>query len=311
MRIAEAVEMFFNCCRYEKNLTDKTVSAYATDLEQFIEFIGANFICNDVEEVTKNELRAYVKALYEDYKPKSIKRKLATLKAFFTFLEFEDYIAVNPFRKTRFQVAKGKELPRTMSAETVRRLFTAAYAEKEQQKRESRGAYATAVRDVAVLELLFATGMRVSELCKLRLSDVRLEDRSVLIQGKGRRERVAPLCSSGVLDILEEYLDVREGGWERDAAFLLNRRGNALSDQSVRMMLKALAKKAGVKENITPHMFRHTLATMLLENGVDIRNIQSLLGHSSISVTEIYVEVNGRAQREVLEAKHPREGVYG
>ena len=166
-----------------------------------------------------------------------------------------------------------------------------------------------AIRDIAVLETLFSTGVRVSELCKLRGTDVDLVHRHILVMGKGKRERIIPICDQAVLKALKCYRDCYATHLMPESAFFLNRGMRPLSDQSVRLIIKKYQKKACIPENATPHMFRHTIATLLLENGVDIRNIQTLLGHSSLAVTEIYTHVSLSAQREALGRKHPRGGL--
>ncbi|WP_419785098.1 tyrosine-type recombinase/integrase [Pseudodesulfovibrio sp.] len=291
----ESIGLFLFYCQYEKNLTEKTLKAYRTDLRQFVEYLGKPEKA-DVTAIGKDVIRGYLKGLYDSYRPRSIKRKIATLKAFFSYMEYEEQIASNPFRKLRIKVDRAKELPRTLSLETIQGIFRAAYLGKVGTRLGSP-AYIRSVRDIAVLELLFATGMRVGELCALERADVDLEARTVRITGKGRRERIVPLCGEEVIAALTKHLEYTDPA--SDSMF-------NISDQQVRCFLTRYAAQGAAGKHVTPHMFRHTVATMLLGNGVDIRNIQVLLGHSSIGVTEIYAHVNEACQRKAIAGVHPR-----
>ncbi|MDD3312383.1 tyrosine-type recombinase/integrase [Pseudodesulfovibrio sp.] len=293
---SESIGLFLFHCQYEKNLTEKTLKAYRTDLRQFVEHLGRGAGGADVAAIGKDVIRGYLKRLFESYRPRSIKRKIATLKAFFSYLEYEEQIESNPFRKLRIKVDRARELPRTMSLETVSGIFRAAYADKAALRRGS-GGYIRCVRDIAVLELLFATGMRVGELCALRSEDVDLGAGNVRITGKGRRERIVPLCGVEVTAALTEHLRYADPS----CGHLFR-----ITDQQVRSFLSRYAARGAAGKHVTPHMFRHTVATMLLGNGVDIRNIQVLLGHSSIGVTEIYAHVNEACQRKAIASAHPR-----
>ena len=305
MRVEEGIGHFLFHCQYEKDLSDKTLRAYSGDLKQFRLFLSQHETSDFVQDVDKSVIRAFLKALHKRYGPRSIKRKVASLKAFLNYLEYEDKITANPFRKMRLTLDKAKPLPKTLSIESVEAILRTAYAERNSLRRETV-AWKEAVRNSAVIELLFATGMRVGELCSLEFRHVDLGTGSLLVQGKGRKERRIPICQGAALDALRYYREAFAGMLDPAGAFFVNRYGRAITDQSVRLMVAHMARNAGVSEHVTPHMFRHTLATLLLENGVDIRFIQFLLGHSSISVTEIYARVNEKAQREVLEKRHPR-----
>ncbi len=305
MKLCEAIENFIRHCRFERGLSPLTLNAYKIDLEQFQQAHTGEIRVADIDKVV---IRAYLQKLTEKYKPRSTKRKFATLNSFFTFLEQEEYIDLSPFRKLRFRHERAKTLPRTISLSAVTQLFECMYAQKKQFCGASRE-YMEIVRDIAVLELLFSTGVRVSEACRLRVRDVDLTHRHIIVMGKGKRERVIPLCDNATLQALQEYKECYTDFLEAESVFFLNRDKNALSDQSVRKIINKYQKLASIPESFTPHMFRHTLATLLLENGVDIRNIQTLLGHSSLAVTEIYTHVSLAAQRSALEQKHPRSGL--
>ena len=165
-----------------------------------------------------------------------------------------------------------------------------------------------ALRDAAVIELLFATGIRISELCSLKSCDVNLNDNFVLIYGKGSKERKLQIGNDNVLKTLNEYKNTFSKEIENCGHFFANQSGKPLSDQSVRRMIQKYASLAGIDQHITPHMFRHTFASSLLDADVDIRYIQEMLGHSSITTTQIYTHVTLAKQKMILTTKHPRNG---
>lgn len=308
MTTQEAIETFFRHCQFERGLSKFTMNAYRVDLRQFSEFLQEKN-SQPVNIIDKSTIRIYVEWMAKNYKPRSIKRKLATLKCFFVFLEQDEIIDLSPFRKLRLHLERAKNLPRTLSVSSVESLFASAYSQLDEETTGSKR-YLLAVRDVAVLETLFSTGIRVAELCHLKASNVDLHHFQILVTGKGKRERVIPLCDPATTRALLNYKKAYQQFLEPEEAFFLNRNMLPLSDQSVRHLLRKHRDRACLNEVVTPHMFRHTIATLLLEKGVDIRNIQVLLGHSSLSVTEIYTHVSLAAQREVLEKRHPRQDLY-
>jgi integrase/recombinase XerD len=187
---------------------------------------------------------------------------------------------------------------------TKQAFFRELYANRNERLRQDRCSN-LAIRDIALFELLFSSGMRVSEISNLRVGAVDLERRAILVRGKGNKERLIPICDPDVHAALIAYVGLPGRQREADAFFFINRFGRRLSEQSIRMALKRHAKAAKL-EKITPHVFRHTVATMLLEQGVDLRFIQTFLGHSSIVTTTIYAHVNDKSQREVLTHRNPR-----
>lgn len=305
MILAEAVTDFLSHCRYGKNLSPRTLQAYSIDLRQFSAHLGEKLGITSILTVDKAALRDYIQSLFGANAEKTVKRKVATLKVFFHYLEREDTIPVNPLRKMEVRIKETKRLPRAMPFPELKRLFRHLYAQKEACCDRSSRQYSALVRDIAVLELLFATGARISEVCFLKGEDIDLRRGRVRILGKGARERIIQLCDQETLAALRGHISL-QGEKEGNGYFFHNRLGRRLSDQSVRAMLKRHAAKAGVKAKITPHRVRHSVATLLLEEGVDIRHIQHLLGHSSILTTQIYTQVDDRSHRQVLARRHPR-----
>jgi integrase/recombinase XerD len=303
MTVADAMANFLFHCRYEKNLSPRTLKAYSIDLAQLRKHLSAAGV-DDVGAIDKSCLRDYIRSLFNGYKEKTIKRKVATLKSFFHFLEREDVIAVNPLRKMDVRIKETRRLPRTVALADLKRLFRHLYLAKQACEDKDSADYRALVRDIAVLELLFATGARVSEVCNLKSEDVDLRKGCVRILGKGGRERILQICDPDTLAAVRQYHGMHEV--ESTAQFFRSRSGHRLTDQTVRGMLRRHASRAGLACRLTPHMLRHSVATLLLEEGVDIRYIQHLLGHSSIITTQIYTEVRTESHRKLLKQKHPR-----
>lgn len=306
LTLQAAVKDFIAHCIYEKNLSEKTIKSYQTDLKQLLQFISERSLSTEVIKITKTELREFLESI-SALKPKSIKRKVATIKAMFNYLEFEDKLIANPLRKMRIKIKEPFELPKVLNINEVRDIFRSAYMEKPcAEKMEYR--YNASIRNIAVIELLFATGGRVSEIANLKDQDIDLHSGSVTINGKGRKERLINICNKETIDLLKKYRQIffdkirLSGNY-----FLINRLNKKLSDQSIRIIVKNLSEKALIKKHVTPHVFRHSFATLLLEKDVDIKYIQSLLGHSSIMTTQIYTHVNQSKQRQILRQKHPRK----
>ena len=303
MNFEEARSAFIDHCTFEKKLSDKTIEFYTIDLKQFRAFLISQGAETDVKAISKEVIRAYLK-LISHFKPKTIKRKLATLKALLNFLEFEDYITVNPFRKLRIKIKEPKVYPTLMDSQEVQKVFKAAYQAKAEAPQNNQ--YWIRLRDIAIIELLFATGMRVSELCQLKHEQINLETGHIRIFGKGSKERVIQVYNPETLKALDEYLALSNSDQTSASPFFINRTGTALSDQTVRHVIRRFTRQANLSKNITPHTFRHTFATLLLEADVDIKYIQHFLGHSSIATTQIYTHVTTSKQKEILTTKHPR-----
>ncbi len=299
------IKEFIQHCVYEKNLSPRTIKSYKIDLVQFEQFLIKNSCTLITSEIGKTDLRDFLDSVSE-LKPKSIKRKVATIRAMFNYLEFEDIIQVNPLRKMRIRIKEPKSLPKVMDIREVGKIFRSAYNAKEKAARTfSRF---EALRNVVVVELLFATGARVSEIAGLKKENIDIRTGAVSIKGKGDKERLIQICNKETLKILKDYYSLcrdkinASGGY-----FLINRLGGRLSDQSIRKIIKNLSLDAGIQRHITPHVFRHSFATLLLEKDVDIKYIQLLLGHSSIMTTQIYTHVNRAKQKKILRTKHPRK----
>jgi integrase/recombinase XerD len=306
MTLKEAIEQFLFHCRYEKNLSPKTLKAYSIDLRQVCDFLATQLPTTNLEAIDKTALRLYIKSLFTGLAEKSVKRKVASLKALFHFLEREDLIPVNPFRKMDVRIKETKRLPRALSLPDLKRLFHHLYQAKRTISSAARRDYRILIRDIAVLETLFATGARVAEVCYLRHEDVDLAQGRIRILGKGARERLLQLPDRNTRAALLDYQTLWLDPIPLHPFFFHNCLGRRLSEQSVRAMLCRHARHAGLARHLTPHMLRHSVATLLLEQGVDIRYIQQLLGHSSITTTQIYTALHDHSHSQMLMSKHPR-----
>lgn len=292
---------YLDFCENQKRLDSKTLRAYRIDLAQF----SAQTAKENVSEINPDILEQFIANLHKTYKPKTVKRKLASVKALFRYMEYKDYIAVTPFNKIYIRFREPVILPKTIPLAVIEKLLSTIYTQCEAA--ETRYKRRNALRDAAVIEMLFATGMRISELCSLKTESINLREYSVLIYGKGSKERCLQIGNPDVRGILSKYYYEFQNEISCCGYFFVNQCARPLSDQAVRRMIRHYSSIAGVDLHITPHMFRHTFATSLLEADVDIRYIQEMLGHSSINITQIYTHVTMAKQMDILATKHPRK----
>lgn len=294
------ISHYLQFCQNQKCLDSKTIKAYRIDLNQF----GSSLPDISAERITPQVLEAYLAQLHQTYKPRTAKRKIASLKAFFKWLEFRDLITANPFNKIQVKFREPVVLPKIIPIHSIEALLRTMYRQKQQKATVLQAKWI--LRDIAAVELLFATGIRISELCSLTTADLNLQDGNILIHGKGSKERRIQIGSSDVMSALCEYKDAYHTELENSGWFFMNRIHQRLSEQSVRNIIQKYASMANIEQHITPHMFRHSFATYLLEADVDIRCIQEMLGHSSIHITEIYTHVSTARQKDILSTRHPR-----
>ena len=295
------INHYLEYCQNQKRLDSKTLKAYRIDLKQFHQDIPSL----ETNQITPEILENYISNLHQTYKPKTVKRKIASIKAFYRYLEYKEVIDRNPFNRIQIKFREPTILPKTIPLQVVETFLSTIYAQRSNasttyQKRN-------ALRDASVIELLFATGIRITELCSLKVIDVNLYEKTILIYGKGAKERKLQIGNEDVITILQEYKDNFINEIQTCNYFFVNQSGRPLSDQAVRRMINKYTALAAIELHITPHMFRHTFATSLLEADVDIRYIQEMLGHSSINITEIYTHVAMSKQRDILTTKHPRK----
>ena len=295
----ELIDEYLYYCLKQRKLDEKTVRAYRIDLRQFSEF------CVQKKLVTeKAVIRQYILHLHESYKQKTVKRKVASIKAFYSYLEDEEIIDDSPLRKIRTEFREEKILPRSIPYSVLQSLLSSMYSKKSIESTIYERKLLN--RDIAVVETLFSTGIRISELCNLLQKNIDIEQGIFCIKGKGGKERYLQIGTEEVLVQLKEYKRHWEKELDASKFFFLNRYGERYSEQSARRMIQRYTQEAMIEIHITPHMFRHAFATLLLEEEVDIRFIQKMLGHASIMTTQIYAEVALKKQMEILKMKHPR-----
>lgn len=321
MDLNYACNRFLNHCKSVKKLSGHTCRAYNIDLEEFSEFQkkrqGYVLLVN---HITKEEVRLFIQHLFDvrDLKETSVKRKIACLKVFFRWLEMEELIESSPFHKLDTKITLPKRLPRNIPFHELKLLFS---RNKKIIKRQSKSEFLAlckskqkiAFRDLTTklsAEMMFATGIRVSELVSITLAKINISDKSIHINGKGKRERRVFILDKNIIWLLQNYVRLRSLFKPDTDVLMINSNGNAASTQYIRGLIKKAGEEAGLCSRVTPHRFRHSCATQLLEAGVDIRFVQKLLGHSSISTTEIYTQVCDSALKAVIGRADTRNRLF-
>jgi len=327
------VQEFLNYLKFEKRFSEHTAKCYEADLRQFGEFLIGASVCSppadepislsppksgeagpatavatqttpDVDQlllsVEVDSVRAYLALLNEkQYSKATIARKLATLRSFYKFLVKRNQISSNPVTVVRTP-KQDKKLPRFLEYEEVKKLLETPPVDTW-----------LGARDRAILETLYSTGIRVSELVALNMDDIDFLGEVVHIRGKGKKERITPIGSSA-LQVIQHYMEFRNKRAQNNTNFdskvlFVNKHGKRLSSRSVRRKMDKYLKMAGLDPLISPHTLRHSFATHMLNNGADLRSVQELLGHQSLSTTQIYTHLTTRKLKEVYEGAHPRE----
>lgn len=271
-----------------KRLSSHTLKAYRIDLNQFYKFIRE-------QEINRESLALYIQQLNKQYRPKTVRRKLASIHALFEQLIFDEKISENPMDKVRYKIKDEKILPKTIRYEYLKTIFESLYENDDPFQK----------RNKVVIELLLSTGIRVSELCNLKYDSVDLDSKQICVYGKGSKERIIYLTDD-LTNVIKEYLETYKQYTKDKNTFIINNHYKPISDQSIRRIIRKYVELSNIKVRITPHMFRHTFATMLLEQDVDISYIQKILGHSSLRTTQIYAYVSQQRQKEILLNKNPR-----
>ena len=284
----------------ERSYSKNTLDAYRRDLQKLLVFYADNHI--DYRTVTLEQLDQFAGQLREEgIQARSVARILSGVRSFYRFLTLEKEVEQDPTELLESPQI-GKHLPEVLSVEEIDSIINVIDVSKPE-----------GIRDRAIIEVLYGCGLRVSELCNLRISQLYLEDKYIRVKGKGSKERLVPI--EGVaIDRVREWLVTRMGckvkPSEEDYVFVSLTRGSRLSRISLFVYIKDYAERAGIKKNISPHTFRHSFATHLLEGGANLRAIQMMLGHEDISTTEIYMHIDkSKLRTEILE-HHPRNILY-
>jgi len=283
------IEQFINTMKAEHNVSLHTLKAYAGDLNEFFSFIDKK-----LGDISNLDIRGFLASLhYKKLKKTSIARKLATLRSFFKFLYREGYVKKNPAKLIASPKVQ-KSLPRFLTIDETFALIDAP-----------KGSSFQAIRDRAILELLYSSGLRVSELTTLDIVDFDIKESLLRVKGKGKKERIIPVGAKA-LEAMRDYLAERILLRKRSSnALFLNNRGMRLTQRSISRIVNKYAGMIAIKYDISPHVLRHTFATHLLHGGADLRAIQELLGHSSLSTTQRYTHVDISHLMEVYDKAHP------
>jgi integrase/recombinase XerD len=295
LSVGDAVDHFLDHCR-AKRLSSHTLRAYRGDLCDFQKQVGKPM---NVTEIDDDTIRRYARALLDgrNLTATTARRRIATLKVLFRWLEQERLVAVSLFHRLNLSMRVPKRLPRTLHAEEMRLLLKVAEAEVLHRGSETQ--YPSLLMHFVVVTL-FTTGLRIGELVAAPLSGVYPPDGAIHVRGKGNRERRVYMPGRQALGVLNRFLGIRRAISTTNDQLLVTAAGTAVSAQSVRKRLRALGAQAGISRPVTPHMLRHTAATQLIEAGVDIRFVQQLLGHSSIATTQIYTQISNASLRDRL-----------
>lgn len=284
---------FISISQSTKNLSSKTVLAYRSDLNDFCEYM-IDKLMNESVLIEYVSYLTQVRQLSDG----TIKRKLIVLKMFFEYLCENQYIETNYYYSHNFKFKKERKLPKTLAVNETLKLLT--YAKNKCINAKGDYAYGIAVRNLALLDILISTGIRIEEASNISVNDIIQSERTILIHGKGRKQRLIYISCTDSWNNFMKWIKIRrEYDTSCDKVFV-NRYGNQISIYGIEHIYNTYKKASGINVQSTPHYLRHTFATNLLANGADLRSVQEILGHSSVSTTEIYTEVTTKRKKQVL-----------
>lgn len=297
MNWQQASQDYKNYLKIERGLSANSISNYSLDLQKLKDYLDEHNISESPLQIGQETVQQFIYDVAKSINPRSQARIISGLKGFFNYLVFEDYRSDNPM--DLIETPKiGRKLPDTLSVDEINQLISAIDLSKPEGERNR-----------AILETLYGCGLRVSELVNLRLSDLYFDEDFIKVTGKGNKQRFVPISNINQKYIniyrneVRSHLPIQK---EHNDFIFLNRRGKQLTRAMIFTIIKRLAETIGLKKNISPHTFRHSFATHLLENGADLRAIQQMLGHESITTTEVYMHVNRGHLAKVLNEYHPR-----
>ncbi|MGC9004311.1 MAG: site-specific tyrosine recombinase XerD [bacterium] len=294
MKIEETIKQYILFLRTERGLAENTLYSYKNDLKQFLQYLQSKDI-DEIEKLNEDLLFSFQSYLKRKFSPRSVMRKISALKGLLKFLQREGYIEGGLYEKLE-GLTPSKALPQVLTLEEIENLLS---------QPDTSSIYG--IRDRALLELLYSSGLRISEASNLRLDDLDLEGEFLRCRGKGQKERIVPIGQVAKKWLREYITGARFALAKKDTRWLFLRKGGGkLSRVSMWKIVKKYAKMAGIKKTISPHTLRHSFATHLLEGGADLRSIQEMLGHSSITTTEIYTHISRKHLKEIFKESHPR-----
>ncbi len=297
MKWHNAINDYKNYLKLERSLSDNSIASYTRDIKKLMRYLEDNKISVSPINIDSEQIKEFIYHVSKSLNPRSQSRLISGLKSFFTYLIFEDYRKANPLELIESPKI-GRKLPDTISTDEIDLIIAQIDLSHPQGERNR-----------TILETLYSCGLRVTELITLRISDLFFEEGFIRVIGKGNKERFVPINSQTqkyitlYIEQIRVHINTQKGF--EDTLFL-NRRGKQLTRNMIFMIIKELAIKAGISKKISPHTFRHSFATHLLENGADLHAIQQMLGHESITTTEIYVHVDRSFLKNVMEQFHPR-----
>lgn len=292
------IKSFQSYLKIERGLSKNTIANYTFDLERLCAFLNENTISVSPENISEETIQQFIYAVSKEVNARSQARIISGLRSFFSYLIFEDYRADSPMELIEAPKI-GRKLPDTLSVEDIDNLIAAVDLSTPEGERNR-----------AILETLYSCGLRVSELISLKISDLFFDEGFIKITGKGNKQRFVPIAQNTQRFIelykntIRNQLNIAKG--HEDTLFL-NRRGKQLTRAMVFTIIKTLAVKINLQKNISPHTLRHSFATHLLENGADLRSIQMMLGHESITTTEVYVHLDRKHLTQIIHTFHPRK----
>jgi integrase/recombinase XerD len=314
--LVQAIEEFFNGYFSTHERSAKTRIAYRSDLVQVIAYAGEKFNLHSLDPLFVENWAADLRS--RNYSPASMRRKMVVLKVFCSYWVRKGLLVESPFWRVKLSFGRIKQLPRSLTESEMRGLLAQAKQNQSAAKVERKASVLAkgktrsrslheyrAVRNLALLDLLFATGMRVGEVSGLNVHDFLISEAVFRVRGKGGRDRLAFIVDDQSLNIQKRHLELRAHLAPESQALFLNATGGRLSTQGIANIISQFRKDAGIERHITPHMLRHTVATLLLRNGVDIRVVQEFLGHASIATTQRYTHVTKDHLVQVLRERHP------
>lgn len=320
MRLDRAITEFLDGYFSTHRRSKKTAAAYSSDLAQFLAFLGADFDLLSLSGSAVERWAAHLRS--EGYAPASSRRKVVVLKVFCSYWVRKGALPESPFWRVELSLGQVEQLPRALSEREMRALLTRARRDYADVGLNSDGTVTAtdfssqaasrcyrALRDLALVDLLFATGIRVGELSALDVRDFFTREGAFRVQGKGGRDRLAFIVDEETVRVQRTHLEARARLESESPALFLNASAERLSTQGITNVVARLRRGARIKRHVTPHMLRHTVATLLLRNGVDIRVVQEFLGHASIATTQRYTHVTKEHLIRVLRRRHPSLGL--
>lgn len=285
--------IFLNVIKTTKNLSDKTIIAYNSDLMDFCNFLSINGLHNNI-------ILNYVVHLFDErhLQESTITRKLVVIKMFLQFLYQNGYVEQNYYQNYTFKLKKERKLPKTLSIDESSKLIK--YFSNNINRNTSKFTYWKACRDLALIDLLISSGIRIEEASNISLDDIIYSERTILIHGKGRKQRLIYISCVDTWNNLMNWIKERKTRNTNTNKIFVNRSGNQISIHGIEYIYNSIKKDCGINKRSTPHYLRHTFATNLLANGADLRSVQEILGHSSVTTTEIYTEVSINRKKQIL-----------